>query len=532
MSKRSSQRHRHERSQLERQDDKFEQSTTAPIAIADETRALDALGEIVERKMKIGESVQPRFSTPTSIFASVYRWMLSCMAREPSERATFRQWDAWYRKISKEEPFLAGVLSSVVQTDANRGWTLTGGKRQVNAFTEKFHGFDSWIVEDGKPVKGSGGGWRSYVSWQSQSYHTTRMGCVSETGREGRAGPLFTLWSVDPCRAELTGNPSMPLRYFPATGPMQEWTSDQFIRGKSLVSTDEAQSGYGCPAVERCYQLAKVMVAVVSHYQQKLNASTPDAILTGKYIGEEQWNEALRARAESLRADSDSYLNSIATIMSSGGDMPEFALTMLSSLPDRWDIELWTKILMRGYELAFGYKGEFSWENAGVMGRGNEVQVQHRNATAQGGKDFILSHQEQLQSVLPPTLEFAYEERDVTGEQEDAALKLTQAQVVTEMTKWLVNTQSVLTADQVMQLAVEAKLVPDNWTPFEEDVTATDEEMPDSERIYRACQAFPDEPVVRYHWPSNKMRTLYRYGADRFIKRFRMITPNYAGIPA
>ena len=107
--------------------------------------------------------------------------------------------------------------------------------------------------------------------------------------------------------------------------------------------------------------------------------------------------------------------------------MPEFALTLLSSLPDRWDIDLWTRILMRGYELAFGYKGEFSYENAGVLGRGNEVEIQHRNATAQGGKDFALTHQEQLQSLLPPTLEFQYEERDVEGDAQEAQLQLAKA---------------------------------------------------------------------------------------------------------
>ena len=100
---------------------------------------------------------------------------------------------------------------------------------------------------------------------------------------------------------------------------------------------------------------------------------------------------------------------------------------LLSSLPDRWDIDLWTRILMRGYELGFGYKGEFSYENAGVLGRGNEVEIQHRNATAQGGKDFALTHQEQLQSLLPPTLEFQYEERDVEGDAQEAQLQLAKA---------------------------------------------------------------------------------------------------------
>lgn len=493
-------RSRKQRRELERRDVTFERKETlpAPVVMGDETRALDALGEIIERKVGYDESRQPRFTSPAGVFASVYRWALTCMANEPASRAPARVWDAWYRDFAKKEPFLSGVLNSAVQIDKNRGWTLTGGRNQVAKYMKRLHDIDD------------GAGWRTYIDWQAQSYYTTRMGFVSETGREGKGGPMVTLWSVDPCRSEMTGNPEFPLRYYPRSGGMQEWTPDMFIRGKSMVSTDEFQIDYGYPAVARCYDLAKIMIGVYSHYQQKVGTKTPDGVLTGKYIGEEQWEDAIRARNESLRADPDSYLNSIATIMSSGGDMPEFALTLLSSIPDRWDIDIWTQILMRGYALAFGYQSsEFYPEPAGVMGRGKEQEIQQRSATGKGGKDFALSHQEQIQSVLPPTIEFQYEERDVTGEQADAALKLAKAQVITEMTKWLVNTQNVLTTAQVMQLAADDGIIPDAWTPSEEQVTATDEETnQDSERIYRACMAFPSEPIVRYHWPSGKTRIL------------------------
>ena len=163
---------------------------------------------------------------------------------------------------------------------------LTGGKNQVKQFTDKLHAFDKWIKVGSKVTKSSEGGWRSHVSWQSQSYYTTGMGFVGEVGRVGRAGPLFTVWSVDPCRLELSGNPEKPLRYYPQLGGMQEWTPDAFIRGKSLVQTDEARLGYGFPAVARCYMLAKIMVGVLSHYAQKTGIKTPDGILTGKFISE------------------------------------------------------------------------------------------------------------------------------------------------------------------------------------------------------------------------------------------------------
>jgi hypothetical protein len=117
---------------------------------------------------------------------------------------------------------------------------------------------------------------------------------------------------------------------------------------------------------------------------------------------------------------------------------------------------------------------------------------------------------------LPPTLEFQFEERDVAGEAEEAQLQLAKAQVITEMTQWTVNGQSVLTVPQIMSLAAAQGVIPDDWTPAAEDVTSTDEEdAPDesassdlSERVYRARLAFPDEPIVRYSWPANKTRIL------------------------
>lgn len=464
-----------------------------------QTKALDVVSEIVERKVGADESRQPRFSDAASIFGSVYRWALACMQNEPGSRATMRDWDKWYRASVEREPFLAGVFNGAVQIDTNRGWTLTGAQTQVKRYTKMFRQLE----------------WRKYVSWQAQSYYSTRMGFVSELGTQGRGGPLVMIWPVDPCACELSGDPDAPLRYYPRTGGMQEWLPGWFFRACSLVSTDENALGYGFPAVKRCYDLAKIMVGVYTHYQMKVGARTLDGILTGRYISEPQWEEALRARNEALNADPSAYLNSIATIMSSGGDMPEFVLTTLSSLPDRWDIEVWTKILMRGYELAFGYQGEFYPESAGVLGRGNEVQIQHRNATAQGGKDFILAHQGELQNALPPTLEFLYDERDVGGETEDAQLQLAKAAVITELTKWQVNQQSVLTVPQIMALAAEQGVIPDSWTPQDENVTATDEVNADeadttptdlSVRVQRAMRAFPDEPIVRYTWPLDKTR--------------------------
>lgn len=499
MSKRSARRNKYRQQHNEREGEKRLDTM--------EVKALDAVSEIVERKVGVDESRQPRFTTAAGVFSSIYRWAVMGMANEPGLRATMRQWDTWYRDFCLREPFLVGVFNSACQIDQNRGWTLTGGRNQVNRYTKVFHDLDN------------GEGWRTFISWQAQSYYSTQMGFVSEVGRQGKAGPMLTLWSVDPCQCELSGDPDAPLWYYPRSGGKQEWTPDFYFRGKSLVRTSEQRLMYGYPAVARCYDLAKIMVGIYSHYQQKVGTKTPDGILTGANISESQWEEAIRARNESLLASPDSYLDSIATIMSSGTDIPSFVLTTLSSLPDRWDFDIWTQILMRGYALAFGYQSsEFYPENAGVMGRGKEQEIQHESATGKGGKDFSLTMQEKLQAQLPPTLEFQFDERDTTGEIEDAQLQLAKAQVISALSA-LTEKQggietSRLTTDQILQLAAEQGVIPEDWTPQTEDVTSTDEEEAEksdeimSERIYRAMRSFPDEPIVRYSWPSDKTRII------------------------
>jgi hypothetical protein len=188
-------------------------------------------------------------------------------------------------------------------------------------------------------------------------------------------------------------------------------------------------------------------------------------------------------------------------------------LTILSNLPDRFDIETWTQILMRGYQLAFGYgAGEFYPEASGVIGRTKENENQQRNSTGKGGKDYSLKFQEQYQYRLPGTIEFVFDERDMASELEEAQLAAANAAVITEINKWLVKAggaeTSAVTATQLIELAAEKGVVPDTWTPIEDEVTSTDEDAPDTERIYRAMKQFPDEPIVRYSSITNKTRIL------------------------
>lgn len=487
-----------------------QQMTNAPVAIgiSDSVKAVEQVAQIVERATN-QESKQPRFQTinPQSFLASVALFVKQ-MDLESPPTSDPRRLDEWYRSFAYRESYLAGVLNSVVQIDKNRGWKIIGGRNQVARYTKILHEFDNGL------------GWRQGISICSQSYYTTRAGFVVETGTEGDAdnAPLRALWTVDPCRVRLTGNVETPLKYYPRNGSTQDWLPRDFIRGCSLPSTDEAQYGYGFPAIARCVDLARIMIAVYQHDTEQLGARAPRGLLLLNGISQTQWDTAMSAREETLDGLERAYFGGVAVLASSGSNEVSATLTALSNLPKDWDTKTFTDLLMYGYALAFGYDPrEFYPVSSGSLGTATETETQHRKASSKGDLDFSLAFQEQLQSRFPATLQFEFEQRDVEGEQGDAALQLGKAQVITEMTKWIVDTKSVLTQAQILQLAAEADIIPEEWTPTEEDVTATDTDSQESAtrwienaRVRKAIEQNPGQEIVEYSSKTNQTRTIIK----------------------
>lgn len=515
MSNKRSRRNRQKGASNEAQRERaFERAVPAPAPEAQPAEVIDAALAIVERA-KGDVSQQPRFSndevTASNVFRSVWNWVrVGALSDEPASNATMRQWDAWLRKFVLLEPYLAGVLNSVVQIDKNRGWELIGGRNQVARYVSILHDADE------------GAGWRSYVSWQAQSYYNARAGFVTEVGSDGEGGPLRALWSVDPARIELTANSDYPLRYFPTNGTPQLWTAWDYFRGCSLVSTDEMERGYGYPANARNLDLARIMCAVWEHDKEQLGARAPRGLLLLSGISQDQWETAMESREEMLNGKERQYYGGVAVLASSGLEDIKATLFALSQLPKDFNLLEWVNLLMYGYSLNFGYDArEFFPVNSGQLGSSKETEIQHRKASSKGEYDFALVHAEQLQNRLPDSLQFQYEQRDANGEKLDAELAMVKAQLITEMANWRINNASVLTPEQVLQLAAEQGVIPEEWTIQEEEASATDTEQLEVQeervararalelpRVQRAMSNYPDEPIVRYNSRTGRMKTL------------------------
>lgn len=486
------------------------------------TKSIDRAAEQIERAQAQNvESKQPRFSMDrrqvTQFFQQIYGVAKEAIFNEPAYAAESSRRDTWLAKVARKEPYLLGILQSVVSIDKNRGFTLVGGKIQVKKFVNILHNFQ---------VAPDLFGWRNGMSVSAQNYYQADLGAVVEIGRSQLNGPLAALYTVDPTKCRLTGNIETPLKYNNGPADKQLWEPTDYFRVASFPSPSESMNGLGLCAISRCLELAKLLVSVFEHDREKLGSKAPKGILTiNGGLTLDQWLRSLEESAADLKSLEREYYSGVQVLVGELGANISVELTPLSSLPDDFDQEQFANMIIYGYALAFGYDPREFWPvSGGSLGTGRETEEQHRKATSKGGLDFALGFQEKLQDELPETIEFEFEQRDVTGDIAEVDFKKKQLEIINEMYQSVNARQEILiTQPEARQLLVDANLIPDNWTPEEEDVQVTDTDdmtaLVEKQRVQNALAKFPDDDIVVYNSRSKNFLTLRKAGQKKFMIR-------------
>lgn len=483
--------------------------------------------EKVERAVK---SLQPRFSKPSpdDFWASTYAWAHDDTLDEPPYIPDSRKRDSWLRKIWMREPHLAGVLNSSTMIDANRGFSIIGGRNQVKRFVDVCHN-----LENGK-------GWRFYHRKGAKSFRYADIGFVSEKGRNGSNGPITTLWTVDGARCKLTGDINYPLRYYPNRGKSQEWKYNEYFRISSMPSDDETYNDLGYCAVSRAIEIAKTMIAVYEHDHEQLGARAPRGLLILKNIAQSTWDTAMESREAKLDSIEHLYYGGIAVLASAGFDDIDAKLIALSNLPRDFDRKVFTDLLMYAYALVFGYDPEEFWPvSGGSLGRGRETEVQHAKASTKGTLDYCNEFQESFQRMLPDTVQFEYDQRDDLGELQAVEVQQAKANLI----KIIYETGAqlgypLLQPWQAMYLLAENNLIPQEWTETEENVVADDSTPGGDEEarsryskyeaVQRSLYSHPEEEIIQYQWKAGRSYERVLFSSMKDYSRYNY-RPRYRG---
>jgi hypothetical protein len=507
----------------------------------------DSIERLERARDEANRSKQPRFANKpkdTDFFASVMHWVDAAAEQEPDYRADSRTRDIWLSNFWQQEPHWAGVIAQVNMIDSNRGWTLTGGRNQVMRYIPVLRDADD------------GEGWRQYVSQQSQSYYATDIGGITEIGRDGRFGPMRAIYHVDPTRCYLTGTRDTPLHY---DGSKDDWERDDFFRLVSMKNIKEEFRGLGFCATSRVLDMSKIMLAVYNHELEMLGSRAPKGLMLLQNISQNQWEEAMKVRNARLDSDMRKYYNAVAVIAQEGVDAIDAKLVALSQLPDGFDLEVFTNLLMFTYALCIGYDPTEFWPvQAGQIGRGRETDIQHRKGTGKGGLNFMLAMQEAMQDELPQTLHFEFEQRDQEGVLLDMKVAQAAADVVMTLrgkqrsttpgpndsqgdgTTTLDGSNSVISVEEARALLAKWGVIDESWTATDEEGKATDvkeiqqqrqlDELMENDNIRRAIYQYPMEPIVQYTYSPilgrGKTKVIFREAREALRStRYSIVKP-------
>jgi len=502
-----------------------------------------------------GKSKQPRFATTPvdsgEFYLDVLKWVNLASEQVPKYEPNSRVLDTWLSEFWGLEPHLAGVINSVSSIDSNRGWSITGGRNQVSRWSKILH---NWEQAPGFV------GWRPGMTAASISYYTTNIGSIIELGRDGAEGPVRGFYHADPTRCQLSGLPKTPLYYYPmGGGKRMAWKTPEYMRMTSMPSIQERLRGLGYCALMRCMTLAQIMIAVYMHDKEQLGAQAPRGLLLLQGITEDQWETAMQSRKVKLEGEGYQYFAPVSVLASAGMEQIDAKLIALSQLPKDFNLQEFTSLLMYGYALCFGYDpSEFYPVQFGSLGRGTEVQTQHEKATSKGGMNFALTFQEQIQrpDILPSTLQYEFDERDDEGELLAASSSKAWVDVYRSAREAGLNIdlEGGISRSEFRAMLAEHDIIPREWTVQAEESEATDEDDSELEQpttpiipiataepetptaaqeamtrdrllskphIWRVIDAFPDEPIVRYHYkcPIARMQILYPRAGDLLIRR-------------
>lgn len=416
----------------------------------------------------------------------------------------------------KRDPWWSGVIKSIASIDANRGWTLTGGRLQVRRYKAVMH---NHIVSP--DIVGHYAGMEA----GSIAFHTADIGCIKELARQPIDGVPAESWPVrgflcvDPTQARLTYDYLDPLC---VNG--WNWKQSDYFRVASSVDIAGGNPGYGYCSTSAMMEWVMMAIGIIGHKKEKIKAQLPTGYLLVSGITDDQWEKSEDARKASMAEKGRDWFSGVGVLTS---DNPiTMTLQSLSELPDNFSEEQFAEIYFSTAGLITGYDTSEFWPvKYGAFGGGTESKVQNQKATAKGQKTFIHRYFEKVQELLPPTLEILPDERDDNGD-------MLQTQILNEKSKFVMSLYNqgtgIVTLAEARALASDYELIPAEWAEANDEATATDqtnvrlwrERARGNNRARAAAVQFPDDPIIRYDSKTDKELVLFDSGHDLLSKQF------------
>ncbi len=344
-------------------------------------------------------SIQPRFHTTEDVFSDLLMTVGTWSDDIPPWGT--RERDKYLREKWRQEPILAGAVSSMVQKMVSLSWTITGGRNLVKRFSEVLYN-----AEDGA-------GWNVYLSKCVQDYLTQDKGTFTEKAMAYENGPVQDIYHIDSGQVTLTGRRNVPAKYVsPVDGRVYPLPRDNVFHLASLPAPEERRFGQGFCAVSRAIKAAQVLFALYRYDNEQLSDMPPKGIAAITGMTTNQVTRAIQLYKENRESRGTLTFPGLLWLASSVGDI-KIELTPFSTLPENFDREVVVTLYIYTLALDFGVDAREFWPATVTGATKADALIQAQKAKGKGPGELIVGMERAINfHVMPEGCTFKFSFQD------------------------------------------------------------------------------------------------------------------------
>ncbi len=294
--------------------------------------------------------------------------------------------DSILRSLWKQEPFMAGAIYSLSARVSSLSYDF---RREYGASERKGKYFEK-LVRDSD----YGRGFHSLRKKITVDLLTQDNGVFLElVGAGNPSGPMrglpVAVNHLDSLLCWRSFDPEYPVIYMnPYDNTYHKIHKSRIVSASSMTQPDELARGIGFCAVSRALRNIQYLRDVGIYKHEKVSGRFTRAIGWGTGFTDKQLEAGIEAAELKRRQQNFTIYRGIPFVLSPR-DTATLSMLDLAKLPDGFDFEKETNILIYAYAMAFGVDARELWPSTIAGATKADASVQHLKARGKGYADLL-----------------------------------------------------------------------------------------------------------------------------------------------
>lgn len=386
--------------------------------------------------------------------------------------------DRELRKFWPTEPLIAGAIQTIIAARANMSWSLDGPPRTVGILQRMLQGSNL------------GKGWLDLQIKLCTDLLTQDNGAFVEIIRQEDKpnSPVLNLAHLDAGRCIRTGMPDVPVIYYDRDNVEHKLKWYQVLTFEDMPSPIEEMNGLQVCFLSRILRAAQIIKDFGIYKREKIAGRNPGEI---HFVGGVQTKVIEDKLGDGQHtADNQGYsrfmLPAIIGSLDPNATVSTASIS-LRNVPDGFDEDTTLRWYIAQIAMAAGadYQ-DFAPLSSGNLGSGQQSEILDRKSRGKGQETWrkLWEHKLNFHGILPQSVTFAFDEKDIEGDLEQANLDDTRAKT---FSTYYDKGEGVLPLPVIHQMmADEGILKPEymamlNSQDVTPDIVATDDEQAPTE---------------------------------------------------